>query len=162
MYVCSVGLLLCTYCTFHTNNKFINESDLSRPNFQTQKINLCFFGQRRRGLLRKFIFLVQVQAAITGFQTFYWSRRTASPQFIQWPVRINRLRQLGSVHKIHIHLEATSPLSFLNFFICMIGNILIEKRLQSEEKTFRKLSKYVLCSSLMFKERWTWLRLLYH
>ena len=34
--------------------------------------------QRRRGLLRKYIFLVQVQAAISGSQTFYWSSRTAS------------------------------------------------------------------------------------
>ena len=76
----------------------------------TRKFCQIFFSfKRRRGLLRKFIFLVQVQAAITGFQTFYWSSRTASPQFIQWPVRINQLRQLGSVHKIHIHLEISFP-----------------------------------------------------
>ena len=29
------------------------------------------------------IFHVQIQAAITGFLTFYWSGRTASPQLIQ-------------------------------------------------------------------------------
>ena len=27
--------------------------------------------------------VLQIQAAITGFQTFYWSGRTASPQLIQ-------------------------------------------------------------------------------
>ena len=51
-------------------------------------------------------------SAITGFQTFYWSIRTASPQFIQWIVRINRFWQLRSVHRIHINLEATSPLKW--------------------------------------------------
>ena len=65
--------------------------------------------------MRKCIFLVQVQAVINDFQTFYWSSRTASPQFIQWTVGINRLWQLGSVHKIHIHLEATSPFAFTLF-----------------------------------------------
>ena len=59
--------------------------------------------------LKDCTFLVQIQAAITGFLTFYWSRRTASPLLIQWTVRINRFWQLGSVHKILIHLEATSP-----------------------------------------------------
>ena len=72
--------------------------------------------QRRRGLLRKCIFLVRVQAAITCFQTFYWSSKTASPQLIQWTVRINRFWQLWSVHKIHIHLEATSPLYSILFW----------------------------------------------
>jgi len=38
----------------------------------------------------------------------------ASPQLIQWTVRINRFWQLGSVHKIHIHLEATSPFRIYN------------------------------------------------
>ena len=39
--------------------------------------------KRRRGLSRKCIFHEQIQAAITGFQTFYWSGRTTSPQLIQ-------------------------------------------------------------------------------
>ena len=64
------------------------------------------YSQRRRGLSRKCTFHVQIQAAITGFQTFYWSGRTAYPMNCQ-----NKLVwQLGSVHKTHDHLEATSPL----------------------------------------------------
>ena len=39
--------------------------------------------KRRRGLSRKCIFYVQIQAAITGFQTFYWSGRTAYPMNCQ-------------------------------------------------------------------------------
>ena len=31
----------------------------------------------------KKIFHVRIQAAIIGFQTFYWSERTAEPQLIQ-------------------------------------------------------------------------------
>ena len=61
----------------------------------------------RRGLTRKCMFLVQIQPAITGFLTFYWSRRTASPLLTQWTVRINWFWQLESVDRIHIHLEAT-------------------------------------------------------
>ena len=44
------------------------------------------------------------------FPDFFWSR-AASPQLIQRTVRINRFCKLGSVHKIHINLEATSPLN---------------------------------------------------
>ena len=77
--------------------------------------------KRRRGLLRNCIFLVRVQAAKTSFQTFYWSSRTALQQLIQWTVRINRFWRLGFVHKIHIHLEATSPLyNKSNAEICIL------------------------------------------
>ena len=57
-------------------------------------------------------FIVRIQAVKSGFKTFYWSNRTTSPQLIQWTVRINQFWQLGSVHKIHFNLEATSPLCF--------------------------------------------------
>ena len=44
------------------------------------------------------------------------SRPPASPQLIQWTVRINRFCKLAYVHKIHIHLEATSPFTFKEVF----------------------------------------------
>ena len=97
---------------FHQNTYLLLKPIIFNENKCKRRIkrHLCPEVKRRRGLLRKCIFRVRVQAAISGFQTFYWSSRTASPQLIQWTVRINRFWQLGSVHKIHIHLVATSPL----------------------------------------------------
>ena len=114
----------------------------------TPHARLQNFPQWRRGLLRKFIFLVQVQAAITGFQTFYWSSRTASPQFIQWPVRINRLKQLGSVHKIHNHLEATSPLTFKTGAIIWCR----KKWLHINLTVLKSLNKFNLIQTNIFRK----------
>ena len=86
---------------------------MDQPSYRSfhieEYISIKLLYKRRRGLLGKCIFHVRIQAAKTSFQTFYWSSRTASLQLIQWKVRINRFRKLGPVHKIHIHLEATSP-----------------------------------------------------
>ena len=44
-----------------------------------------------------------------GSPTYDWLSKTASQLLIQLTVRI---WQLGSVHKIHIPIEATSPFNF--------------------------------------------------
>ena len=51
-------------------------------------------------------------SCLNWFPDFLLVKQNSFTQFIQWTVRINRFWQLGSVHKIHIRLEATSPFEF--------------------------------------------------
>ena len=86
----------------------------------TIKNNQCIINLiKETWTLKKMYILVQIQAATTGFLTFYWSGRAASPLLIQWTVRINWLWQLGPAHKIHIRLEA-----IFKFFCIRIFNVL--------------------------------------
>ena len=100
------------FCRSRLNHFFLPTFQDTTPNNERFCIVYLYYEVWRHGLSRKCMFLVKIQAAITGVLTFYWSGRTASTPstlLIQWTVRINRFWQLGSVHKIHIYIEATSP-----------------------------------------------------
>ena len=62
------------------------------------------------------------------FPDFLLVKQNASPQLIQWTVKINQFWQLGSVHKAHIHLEATSPLRFFSPFFLNIFLIYVLRK----------------------------------
>ena len=70
-------------CPLRVKWKLSTLIDLLVPNSSSlDSLDLCIKGDVA-SQLRKCMLLVQIQAAITGFLTFYWSGRTASPLLIQ-------------------------------------------------------------------------------
>ena len=107
-------------------NYEMDSSFTPSPTFRLKSSDPRFWKRYKNGLSRKCIFHVQIQAAITGFQTFNWSGRTASPQLIQWTVRIIWFGSLDLYMKYKFSWEATSPL-FLSSNLYWLLSEIVEK-----------------------------------